>query len=116
MKRGRTMDICFVTARVAVFVDGCFWHGCAAHGTWPRANAEFWRAKIMANRARDLETTEILEAAGWQVVRVWGHDSVDESAQRIATMVASRSRDRARPVGSGSREKRGARERDDQCS
>ncbi len=92
----RKADLAFVRARVAVFVDGCFWHGCPGHGTWPKANAEWWRHKIESNRARDLSTNQLLTAAGWVVIRVWEHDlkvDADECAARIARVV-----DRARGV------------------
>src|SRR5689334_18622718 len=61
----READIVFMSARVAVFVDGCFWHGCPDHATWPRNNAEFWRAKIETNKRRDADTDARFEAAGW---------------------------------------------------
>jgi DNA mismatch endonuclease (patch repair protein) len=71
--RRRTIDIAFTAARVAVFVDGCFWHGCPEHGTLPHANSAWWTAKLAANRARDADTNALLEAAGWSVVRIWEH-------------------------------------------
>lgn len=64
----------FARAQVAVFVDGCFWHGCPLHATWPKSNAEFWRNKIERNRTRDRETDARLGDAGWIVIRVWEHD------------------------------------------
>jgi DNA mismatch endonuclease (patch repair protein) len=86
----RVADIVFVRARVAVFVDGCFWHGCPLHATWPMANAEFWRTKIEGNRERDRDTNERLSEAGWSVVRVWEHDDVVASAVCIEEVVAAR--------------------------
>lgn len=83
----RRADIAFTRARVAVFVDGCFWHGCPEHGTWPKSNADFWREKIETNRRRDQDTDERLAAAGWKVIRVWEHEDPDEAAERIATAV-----------------------------
>jgi len=80
--------------QVAVFVDGCFWHGCPEHGTWPKSNIEFWREKIETNRRRDLDTNERLKAAGWEVVRVWEHENPDAAAERIAGLVRSRLADR----------------------
>ena len=71
--RRRRADIAFTRAKVAVFIDGCFWHGCPQHGATPRTNTEFWRAKIERNRARDCDTTERLEAMGWVVLRFWEH-------------------------------------------
>src|SRR4051812_39310510 len=70
----RRADLVFPRAKVAVYVDGCFWHGCPLHATWPKANAEFWRQKIEANRSRDLDTNEHLAAAGWASFRVWEHE------------------------------------------
>lgn len=67
-------DFVFRPARVAVFVDGCFWHACPLHGTRPAGNASFWAAKLEANRRRDRLTTASLRRAGWLVVRVWEHD------------------------------------------
>jgi DNA mismatch endonuclease (patch repair protein) len=92
----RRADIVFRRARVAVFVDGCFWHGCPEHGTWPRANEQFWRAKILANRARDSDTNARLEARGWLVIRVWEHEEPAEAARRIARKVRNRLKSRAR--------------------
>jgi DNA mismatch endonuclease (patch repair protein) len=83
----READLVFPRARVAVFVDGCFWHGCPEHGTWPRNNAEFWRAKIEGNVRRDRDTDARLEAEGWTVVRVWEHEAPADAAQRIAEAV-----------------------------
>jgi DNA mismatch endonuclease (patch repair protein) len=64
----RRADVVFPAAHVAVFVDGCFWHGCPEHATWPAHNAEFWRKKIETNRLRDRDTDRRLEAAGWNVI------------------------------------------------
>ncbi|MFI5826469.1 very short patch repair endonuclease [Streptomyces sp. NPDC051578] len=86
----READIVFGPARVAVFVDGCFWHGCPLHATWPRSNPEFWRAKIEGNRARDRDTDARLAEAGWLAVRVWEHESVEKAAERVAEVVAAR--------------------------
>ena len=89
-KPRRVADVAFVGPRVAVFVDGCFWHGCPEHATWPKQNAEFWRAKILANQARDRDTDARLHADGWEVVRVWAHESPHEAASRIAKIVRRR--------------------------
>ena len=89
----READVVFGPTRVAVFVDGCFWHGCPEHATWPKNNAEFWRRKIEGNRARDLDTDARLAEAGWVAVRVWEHEDPAEAAARIAVIVASRRRD-----------------------
>jgi DNA mismatch endonuclease (patch repair protein) len=79
-----------VGARVAVFVDGCFWHGCLLHATWPQNNADFWRAKIVANQARDWDRDARLRADGWEVVRVWAHEQPDEAASGVAGVVRAR--------------------------
>ncbi|UVF22803.1 very short patch repair endonuclease (plasmid) [Microvirga terrae] len=86
-KPRRVVDVVFPTARVAVFVDGCFWHGCPEHGSWPKSNADFWRDKIETNRMRDADTDRRLEAQGWRVVRVWTHEDAREAAERIAQIV-----------------------------
>ena len=88
----RKADLAFIGPRVAVFVDGCFWHGCPIHGTWPKANAEFWRTKIEANRRRDADTDQRLQEAGWKVIRIWQHDNPEEATRKIARLVRSRSR------------------------
>ena len=83
-------DLAFIGARVLVFVDGCFWHGCPKHGTWPKANSEWWRAKIQANRERDARNTTALRRLGWTVVRVWEHEPPEQAARRIAAVVRRR--------------------------
>lgn len=70
----RTADIAFTRHKIAVFIDGCFWHGCPAHYTAPTKNAEYWAEKVARNRHRDLETSAIYERNGWTVLRFWGHD------------------------------------------
>ena len=67
-------DFAFPKLRVAIFVDGCFWHGCPRHGTLPRTNARFWREKIARNRERDREVNRELRHRGWRVVRIWEHE------------------------------------------
>ncbi|MEU7069618.1 very short patch repair endonuclease [Streptomyces narbonensis] len=86
----READLVFGPAKVAVFVDGCFWHACPEHATWPKRNSEFWRTKIEKNRARDANTDARLEAAGWVSVRVWEHESAAEAARRVAAIVLER--------------------------
>ena len=83
----RVADIVFSSAKVAVFVDGCFWHGCPEHASWPKSNAQFGREKIEANRARDADTDQRLQASGWQVVRVWAHESAPKAAERIEDII-----------------------------
>ena len=86
----RRADIVFRATKVAVFVDGCFWHGCPEHGTWPKANAEFWEEKIKRNRERDSETNKILEGLGWTVQRVWEHEDMEIAAENIYNLVTSK--------------------------
>jgi DNA mismatch endonuclease (patch repair protein) len=83
----RRVDIAFPSARVAVFVDGCFWHGCPEHATWPASNADFWRQKIETNRRRDRDTDAQLEKSGWRVVRVWEHEDPGSAVTQIETIV-----------------------------
>ncbi|WP_424426260.1 very short patch repair endonuclease [Mycolicibacter algericus] len=87
----RVADLVFRRGRVAVFVDGCFWHGCSEHGTWPKQNAQFWRDKIQGNVRRDRDTDAALTEAGWLPVRVWEHEDAHEAAKRIAGIVRARS-------------------------
>ena len=83
-------DIVFGPAKVAVFVDGCFWHGCPQHATWPASNAEWWRTKIERNQQRDLATDAVLSAAGWEVIRIWEHDDPVEAADLVERIVRRR--------------------------
>ena len=86
----RRADIVFVGARVAVFVDGCFWHGCPRHGTKPRANAAWWSEKLAKNRHRDLETTRVLKRANWHVIRIWEHEDSERAVARITIALRER--------------------------
>ncbi|HEY8581984.1 MAG TPA: very short patch repair endonuclease [Capillimicrobium sp.] len=81
-------DIVFTRARVAVFVDGCFWHGCPDHGTKPKANAHYWGPKLAKNRERDARVTAALAADGWTVVRLWEHVAVGDGVEQVAAAVA----------------------------
>jgi DNA mismatch endonuclease (patch repair protein) len=84
----RKADVVFRGARVAVFVDGCFWHGCPRHGRREhRVNGWYWPEKIERNQRRDADTDARLEAAGWTVVRVWEHEGADVAARRIVHAV-----------------------------
>lgn len=84
----RRADIVFTRARVAVFIDGCFWHGCPAHGRSSfNHNVDYWPAKIAANMARDVDTTERLRSAGWTVLRFWEHEAVGEVVAAIQCKV-----------------------------
>ena len=86
----RRVDVVFGSAGVAVFVDGCFWHGCPVHGTWPKRNADFWRDKIETNQRRDADTDRRLKEAGWLPIRVWEHEDPTEATARIAAAVRTR--------------------------
>lgn len=86
----RTADIVFTRAKVAVFVDGCFWHACPEHGTAPSANRTWWAAKLARNAARDVDTDRRLVAAGWLVVRVWEHEDPVAAGSRVADAVRGR--------------------------
>ncbi|NNG19779.1 very short patch repair endonuclease [Naumannella sp. ID2617S] len=79
----RTIDIAFARKRVAIFIDGCFWHGCPDHYNRPKANAEFWRDKREQNMRRDDETTKHLQSLGWTVLRFWTHEPADQVAQAV---------------------------------
>ncbi|MFF5427261.1 MULTISPECIES: very short patch repair endonuclease [unclassified Streptomyces] len=92
----RTIDIAWGGARIAVFLDGCFWHGCPLHATHPKANAEWWRAKLDRNMARDRETTEHLIAQGWVVLRFWEHEPAEEVAATVRAAVDRARADRTR--------------------
>ena len=82
-------DIVFTRRRIAVYIDGCFWHGCPLHGTSPKANADYWMPKLARNVERDREATVALEALGWVVLRFWSHEPVDEVVARIAARVTA---------------------------
>ncbi|MCI0463059.1 MAG: very short patch repair endonuclease [Gemmataceae bacterium] len=86
----RKADVVFLRLKVAVFVDGCFWHGCPEHATWPKANGEYWRRKILGNRARDADTDSRLAVAGWLSLRVWEHEEPTAAAERVAAVVGQR--------------------------
>ncbi|AKU18561.1 hypothetical protein VV02_02170 [Luteipulveratus mongoliensis] len=83
----RSIDIAFPKQRVAVFVDGCFWHGCPVHGTSPRANSAWWRQKLATNVARDADTNQVLSNAGWTVVRIWEHEDPVEAVGRVSEVL-----------------------------
>lgn len=85
-------DVVFTRARVAVFVDGCFWHQCPEHFRPSRRNAEWWAAKLQRNVARDREQDLALAEAGWIVVRVWEHEEVDAAADRVSAIVRAATR------------------------
>ncbi|GAB7072141.1 very short patch repair endonuclease [Mycobacterium hodleri] len=83
----RTADLVFTRRRVAVFIDGCFWHGCPEHHRQPSANAGYWSAKIERNRARDAATDATLADAGWTVLRFWAHQPPTEVAAAVGAAV-----------------------------
>jgi DNA mismatch endonuclease (patch repair protein) len=93
--RGRA-DLVFGPARVAVYVDGCFWHSCEEHGTLPKSNREWWRTKLNRTVERDRAIERTLRALGWEVVRVWEHEGPVEAADRVAAAVAARRREQRR--------------------
>ena len=79
----RRADLVFTKQRVAVFVDGCFWHCCPEHGTTPKSNADYWIPKLARNVERDRETDARLAESDWKVIRVWEHEPVEEAFERI---------------------------------
>jgi DNA mismatch endonuclease (patch repair protein) len=76
-------DFVFRGAKLAIFVDGCFWHGCPEHLVWPKTNAAFWRRKITRNRERDREVNRLLRARGWRVLRIWEHELRRSGERRL---------------------------------
>ena len=83
----------FPKARIAVFVDGCFWHGCPEHGAMPKTNSEFWVSKLSRNKERDLRVTNELHVMGWNVLRYWEHDvsaNASEMADKIIAVLGRR--------------------------
>ncbi|MEU5849642.1 very short patch repair endonuclease [Saccharopolyspora shandongensis] len=86
----RTADLVFSRAKVAVFLDGCFWHGCPDHHTKSATNAEYWAEKVERNRERDRGTDCLLIEAGWAVIRVWEHEDPTCAAEKVASAVRSR--------------------------
>jgi DNA mismatch endonuclease, patch repair protein len=96
----RTADLVFTKAHVAVFIDGCFWHGCPEHHSVAKTNADYWAEKVRGNRVRDAETDRVLHEAGWTVVRIWEHESVESAARRIYESWAEATRPRERSIRS----------------
>jgi len=82
-------DIVFTRQQIAVFVDGCFWHACPHHGNLPKANRDWWRAKLEVNVARDRRNDRALLDAGWHVIRVWEHEPTASAADRVCTEVGA---------------------------
>lgn len=85
-----TADLVFPRIKVAVFVDGCFWHRCPSHATFPKANAEWWRMKLERNFMRDRRNDDALAEAGWAVVRIWEHEEIGAAVDRVVAVVANR--------------------------
>lgn len=92
----RVVDIAFIRPKVAVFVDGCFWHRCQTHKNYPSTNSDFWRLKLDSNVERDRDTDRRLREAGWVVIRVWEHEDPVEAADRIEETVRERTRVKTR--------------------
>lgn len=92
---GVVVDVVFPTAKVAVFVDGCFWHGCPLHATFPKSNQSYWLPKLAENKERDQRQSEKLSTTGWSVIRLWEHEclpTTGNTARRIAQAVSRRLR------------------------
>ena len=89
LRRG---DIIFIGPKVAVFIDGCFWHGCPKHGTQSKSNVSFWKEKIKTNKERDKDTNKRLRKIGWKVIRAWEHEDPIKVAQQIEKEVHARKR------------------------
>jgi DNA mismatch endonuclease (patch repair protein) len=104
-------DIVFTRKRVAIFIDGCFWHRCPQHGTSPRANSRYWGPKLARNAARDQRVDQALRAAGWTVVRIWEHVAPQNAAALIVAALALGSQptqvDQSRSPSPGQRQGRG---------
>ncbi|MGW4213305.1 very short patch repair endonuclease [Lentzea sp. NPDC004789] len=88
--RRRRVDVLLRGARIALFVDGCFWHSCPAHGQVPKANREWWEVKLHGVVVRDRDADVQLAAAGWLVVRVWEHEDPEDVADRVVALVVAR--------------------------
>ncbi|WP_269640001.1 very short patch repair endonuclease [Micromonospora chokoriensis] len=93
MTPGRVVrpDVVFTRTRVAVFVDGCFWHGCPLHGRMPSDPSGYWRQKISRNQERDRAVDQALHDAGWRVIRLWEHAATEEAVMLVRVAVAERS-------------------------
>ena len=93
----RTADLVLRKSRIAVFVDGCYWHGCPEHHTQPATNSEFWADKIARNVERDAETTTYLQQAGWTVLRFWEHEDPESVADLVQESVHASAEGTGRP-------------------
>jgi DNA mismatch endonuclease, patch repair protein len=83
------VDIAFPRAKLAVFIDGCFWHGCPEHGTMPKRNRDYWEPKILRNQERDQHQARSIHEAGWAVLRFWTHQKPDEICDQIVVCLAT---------------------------
>lgn len=109
-KPRRVADIAFPKLRIAIFVDGCFWHGCPEHATRPKQNADFWLQKIEANRHLDADTNERFRSIRWTVLRFWEHEPAPYAADTIADLViTTRSAGRESPASSNQTDGTGKR-------
>lgn len=97
VQRRRRADIVFPKLKIAVYIDGCFWHGCPEHYTPPRSNTEYWHPKIARNRARDAETIDSLRELGWTALRYWEHEGAATIADAIAGEVQRQRGEARRP-------------------
>ena len=97
-QRRRTIDIAFVGARLAVYIDGCFWHGCSQHQHMPKANAAWWVQKLATNRARDAAAAAQLEGLGWTVLRFWEHEDPEAVVTAIVAHLDMDAAIRRRPT------------------
>jgi DNA mismatch endonuclease (patch repair protein) len=88
-------DVVFGPAKLVVFVDGCFWHGCPLHGETPKANSDWWRSKIERVQRRDRKTDAAFRAHGWEVLRVWEHKQASEAADRVQHSLRARRPDKS---------------------
>lgn len=94
----RTADVVFTTLKIAVFVDGCYWHGCPEHYRPSSKNSDYWNHKLESNRSRDTETNQLLDEAGWTVIRIWEHEDSATACRRVAEAVlAARSESKPGP-------------------
>lgn len=91
----RTADMVFRPAKVAVFIDGCYWHGCPEHYVPPRTNSGYWSQKVLRNMERDRDTDRRLSEAGWLVLRFWEHEASEVCADEITAAVRQRRADRS---------------------
>jgi DNA mismatch endonuclease (patch repair protein) len=83
----RTVDVAFPRLKIAVLVDGCFWHGCDQHHRLPKSHSDYWQAKLERNMARDRSTTQLLEQSGWRVIRLWEHEKIQDMADLVQRAV-----------------------------